>query len=258
MQSVGGIFDTRGQALEAIRKLRSIGVGKQSLVVLMPGGDKGEFESELDLMHDSAGPGAWSAMGVGMGSFAGAALISAVLPGLGTVVALGALAAAFIAGGIAGRFAGDLIEHSWVHDDVGDDFHLFEDSLRRSKAIVIVLVDSKIDPKSVSEVLSASGAVSMDQARANWWRAWRANEEKYYDSLGHGKRFAQVEAPYRRGFESGFDPRYRGRKFEAVAVKLRTRFHDSEEEAFRRGFERAQELDWEMQREELEAPRPAS
>lgn len=250
MQTIGGIFDSAGQAMRAVRALQKAGVRDDELVVLMPGSDPKEFEIESEMLHDQAGPGAWGAVGAGIGSFAGAAFVSAILPGIGPILGLGALAAAFIAGGIGGKLAGDAIESSHVHDDVGDDFHLFEHYLRRNKAIVIAMIGKHSDPQSVDAILRASGVKSLDEARAEWWRTWREQEESHYATLGSGRPFAEAESAYRRGFQAGFDPRWRGRKFESVAVKLRPLFRDWEEEDFRHGFDRAQELDWEMQQDE--------
>ena len=247
MQTIGGVFESRTRALETVRALRAAGVDEKRIVLLTPGSDPKEFALEAELLHDSEGPGAWGAVGAGMGSFAGAALVSIVMPGVGPVIGLGMLAAAFIAGGVGGKVAGDAIERSQVHDDVGDDFFLFEDALRRERAMVVVFVDHKTDPKAVDEIVRAAGGMSLDEARAAWWHERREEEERYYASLGSGRRFSQAESAYRRGFEAGLDPRYRGRKFESVAVKLRTRFHDDEEEDFRTGFERAAELGWERQ-----------
>jgi hypothetical protein len=130
---------------------------------------------------------------------------------------------------------------------VGDDLYLFEDALAREKALVVVMLRKDTDPRAVQEILSAAGAMTLDEARAQWWRDRRDAEERHYHSLGAGRQFSQAEAAYRRGYASAFDPRWRGRKFESIAVKLRTRFHDDEEEDFRRGFERGSEQIWEQQ-----------
>ena len=247
MQTIGGVFDSRARALQAVRSLRQAGVKDDDIVALMPGSDPKEFELEAEMLHDGEGPGAWAAIGAGLGSFAGAAFVSAVLPGIGPILGLGALAAAFIAGGIGGKLAGDAIENSSIHDDVGDDLFLFEDTLARDKALVVVMIRSHVDPMNVQAILDASGAMTLDQARTQWWRERREQEERYYASLGNGRTFSEAESAYRRGFQAAFDPRWRGRKFESVAVKLRTRFHDDEEEDFRRGFDRGSELIWEQQ-----------
>lgn len=249
MQTIGGVFESGKRALEALAALRSVGVAEKNLEVLMPGSDPAEFETKTAMINGSEGPGAWGAVGAGIGSFAGAAFMTAVIPGIGPILGLGALAAAFIAGGLGGKAAGDAIEGSSVHDDVGDDLHVFEDALRREKAIVIVMVDAKTDPLAVQSILRAKGGVTLDEAREGWWRARRDAEANYYESLGHGRTFDQAEGAYRKGFEAGCDPRYAGRTFESIAVKLRTRFHDVEEEDFRSGFQRAQELRWQQQRE---------
>jgi hypothetical protein len=249
MQTIGGVFESGARAIRAVQALRTAGVKDDNVVALMPGSDPKEFELEAEMLHDQEGPGAWAAIGAGIGSFAGAAFVSAVLPGIGPILGLGALAAAFIAGGIGGKLAGDAIERSSIHDDVGDDLYLFEDTLRREKALVVVMIDRKTDPRTVQQILSAAGAMSLDEARAHWWRDRREEEERHYASLGNGRGFSQAEAAYRRGFEAAFDPRYRGRKFESVALKLRTRFHDAEEEDFRAGFERGADLAFAQQQE---------
>lgn len=249
MQTIGGVFESGARALRAVQALRAAGVKDDDIVALMPGSDPKEFELEAEMLHDQEGPGAWAAIGAGLGSFAGAAFVSAVLPGIGPILGLGALAAAFIAGGVGGKLAGDAIERSSIHDDVGDDLFLFEDALRREKALVVVMIRSKTDPRAVQGILSASGAKTLDEARAEWWRDRRDEEERYYATLMNAHGFSQAESAYRRGFEAAFDPRYRGRKFESVALKLRTRFHDEEEDTFRMGFERGTDFAMERQQE---------
>ena len=246
MQTRGALFGSRTAAMKAVEALGRLGVDPKRIDLLMPGADLTEFEQKADVLHEGTGAGAWSAMGAGIGSFAGAAFVTALVPGLGVVLGIGAMAAAFIAGGLGGKLAGDAIESSNLRDDLRDDTHMLYDALRLEKAILLVGVDGKTDPESVSAVLRASGGETFDQAREGWWRARRDAEAAWYKAQGHGD-FTHAEKLFRRGYEVGFDPQFAGRSFESMAVKLRTRFSDFDEGDFRRGYERAQQVQWNAQ-----------
>jgi hypothetical protein len=254
MQTRGALFDSRSAAMKAVEALQKYGVDDKRIDLLMPGASPSEFEEKAAVLHEGTGPGAWSAVGAGIGSFAGAAFVTALVPGLGAILGIGAMAAAFIAGGLGGKLAGDAIEHSNLHDDLRDDTHFLYDALRMEKAVLIVSIDDKTDPESVASILRASGGETFDEAREGWWRKRRDEEARWYESQGHGD-FGRAETAYRRGFQAAYDPAFSGRSFESVAVKLRTRFTDFDETDFRRGYERAQELIW---RSQADASSPAS
>ncbi len=254
MQTRGALFGSRTAAMQAVEALHKHGISDKRIDLLMPGAKPSDFEEKAGVLHEGTGPGAWSAMGAGLGSFAGAAIVTALIPGLGTILGIGAMAAAFIAGGFGGKLVGDAIEHSSFHDDLRDDTHFLYEALRLEKAVLIVSIDDKTDPESVASILRAAGGLTFDQAREGWWRKRRDDEARWYAAQGHGD-FARAEQPYRRGFQAAYDPTFSGRSFESVAVKLRTRFTDFDEENFRRGYERAQELQW---REQADASSPTS
>ena len=134
MQTRGALFGSRTAAMKAVEALKTQGIDDKRIDLLMPGAKPSEFEEKAEILHEQTGPGAWSAMGAGIGSFAGAAFVTALVPGLGAILGIGAMAAAFIAGGLGGKLAGDAIEHANVHDDLRDDTHLLYDALRRERS----------------------------------------------------------------------------------------------------------------------------
>ena len=248
MQTVVQIFDSREKALAAVHALRSAGgVDPTDIQLLMPGTmSPSEFKEKAHTHDEEGAPGAWSALGAGIGSFAGAALISVVVPGIGPILGLGAIAAAFAGGAVGGHAAGRAIEKSGMHDDSRDDFFLFEEMLRRDKNVLVVRIGDKTDALAVQNIATAAGGVSIDHAREDWWIERRAAEVRYYEATHRGD-FGKAERAYRRGFELGSSREFNGRSYESVAVKLRPHRSDAEEWDFRHGFERAAQMTWERQ-----------
>jgi hypothetical protein len=238
------IFDSPDAALRAIAALRLAGVAQKNVQVLMPGTmDAREFIERSQIDEGASNPAAWSAIGSGIGSFVGAAAVSALVPGIGPVLGVGAIAAAFLAGAVGGDAAGRAIEKSPVKDDTRDDFFLFEDALRREKAMLVVRIEDETDPKAVVGILRAAGGRSIDSAREEWWNARRDEEAKYYQARFQSD-FAQAERSYRRGYEVGYDRRFHDRSYDQVEADLASYRAGFDEADFRRGFERGATAAW--------------
>ncbi|GAC1394296.1 MAG: hypothetical protein NVSMB47_03010 [Polyangiales bacterium] len=252
MEMVGGFFDKREQAVKALAALASAEVDPTGVHVLMPGGDVPGFEAELRGDGVDAKAARTFMERVGIGGFAGAAVASVVLPGVGPVFALGSLASTVLA------TAADRVAHADVDQNFAEASHLFHDALSHGKSVVVVNIDGKTDPVSAREILVACGAVTFDEARDAWWTERRESEARYYETTSQGADFDRAERAYRRGYEAALEPRYEGRGFEKVALTLRDRFRDREEADFRRGYERAQRSQWEHHDERVARGEPAN
>jgi len=266
MDTVVGIFDSGDAALEAVRELHDRGISADAIHLVMPGGSLREFERWVHADDPGAAQGAWSALGLGMGSFAGAAFVSAIIPGIGPVLGIGALAAAFVAGGVAGMKAGEAIDRARIHDDQHDDTRLFEEALRLEKAVVAVEVRTDSDANVARETVRVHRGDSFDQAHTRWWST-RVTEMKSEPSevtgpldsthrewaiaASGGEPAAAPTSPlpseqqtraFDRGFAAAQEPRFEGRTYDEVAIMLRAMHTDQEEPYFRRGYERARAI----------------
>ena len=131
MQTVVGLFDTQDAARDAIRRLQIAGISADHLGVAMKDGVAGEALATDagvgDLSSEGATAGAVS--GAGVGALVGLALVgsSFLLPGVGTILIGGPIAAALTGAGVGaatGGLVGGLVgagipEHEAEHYATG-------------------------------------------------------------------------------------------------------------------------------------------
>src|SRR4051812_32947792 len=112
MSSVVGMFETRAEAESAINRLKANGIATDSVSVAMR--DTGESSDLIETTgaHDMAGEGATAGAvsGAAVGTLVGLALVGStfILPGVGTFLIGGPLAAALSGAGI-GAFSGGIL-----------------------------------------------------------------------------------------------------------------------------------------------------
>ena len=109
MNTVAGIFTSRADAGRAVERLRSGGVGEDSISLLTPDTTQGELDDAVPTTETEQ-PGTGSAFGGTVGGAVGAAsglglgaaLASFFVPGVGPILAAGLVGAALLgAGGVA-------------------------------------------------------------------------------------------------------------------------------------------------------------
>jgi hypothetical protein len=248
MNTVVGIFNSFADAKRAAAMLRSLGIDDKRVSVLSPRTPETEVEANIPTseteqpgMGSALGGTVGGALGVAGGLHAGMVAATALVPGVGPVLALGLIGAAlFGAGGaLAGALAGDSIEDSLVAGVPRDEVYLYEDALRRGRSVVIAVTDEEELATRAHEELKRAGAESVDAAREHWWIGLRDAEQEHYEA--GGGNFNVDEAAYRLGFEAALHPDRRGKTYEATAESLRTKYADSSAlESFRKGYERGQ------------------
>jgi hypothetical protein len=112
MRTVVGLYETRAAAEDAIRRLQAAGYSQERIGVAMKdtseAGDIAQATGTSDMTEEGATVGAVA--GAGVGALVGLALVGStiVLPGLGTILVAGALAAGLTGAGI-GAASGGLI-----------------------------------------------------------------------------------------------------------------------------------------------------
>jgi len=242
MHPVVGIFTRREDAEGAAGEFESAGIDRSRVVVLTPGSGVGRLAAVPT--REAEPPGIGKALGTVTGAAAGAAggmqlgaVVSTLLvPGLGPVIALGALGTVLL--GALGAAVG----HAFDDAPEGvpkDDLYLYEDALRQGKSVVVVLADDDQRAEKARAVVTAAGAESLDAVRERWWSGLRETEAAHYEVTG--QPFTAAEADYRRGFECALGADQRGRAYEDVVNELKQRYPGVETtEAFRRGYERGQ------------------
>jgi hypothetical protein len=255
MNTVAGIFQSRSDAERAIESLRALGLSDENLSLLAPGTTEPEAESEVPTsdteqpgMGNALGGLVGGAMGAAGGMTLGAAAASLLVPGVGPIMAAGIIGAAlFGAGGAAaGMAAGGALEGQIAHGLPHDELFVYEDALRQGRTVVLVQLEAEGQVYAVQGALSEAGAESIDAARESWWVGLRDAEDEDY--TGQGRDFKTDEPIYRRGFEAALHPQLRGASYDESAESLRERYSDDyTHDAFRRGYERGQSYQQNLQ-----------
>jgi hypothetical protein len=170
----------------------------------------------------------------------GATVASALIPGIGTITAIGMAAVGLLGlagGALAGAVAGGTLENALSQGLPKDELFVYEDALRQGRTVLIALVDDTTQAETIRAVMAEAGAESLDAARDNWWLGVRDAEEEVYTAQGGD--FTLAEADYRRGFEAALHREVAGRPYEDVQDYLRSRYGDvSTQNAFRQGYAR--------------------
>jgi hypothetical protein len=161
MQSVVGIFTTRSAAELAVQGLMAVPISPQSITLLSGEAGKSRIATlaTTDAESDGMGEAVDGVVGGAVGASAGLSLGSAIaslLPGVGTVFAIGLGAAALM--GLGGAAAGaSLGEASEQAADIGvpkDDTFIYRELLKRGRSLVIANVDDPALASMAEKILS--------------------------------------------------------------------------------------------------------
>lgn len=240
MDTVAGTFATRADAERAANRLEALGIPRDRITLLTPGGDPHRIPTD-----EGERPGMGAALGAVVGGATGAAIgfplgaaVTLMIPGIGPVIASGLIGAMLF--GAGGAAVGATLEESLVNGIPRDDLFIYEDALRRGRSVVVALVEDDAVAEAAREALPATGAETIDAARERWWVGLRSAERERYQE--GAAAFERDEIVYRRGFEAALAPEQRGRSWEEALAALRARHGDAvDSPAFRHGWERGQD-----------------
>jgi hypothetical protein len=248
MISVVGIFTDRTAADRAIEDLQALGISPQHLNLLAPGAAQEQLaavpttEAEQPGIGQAIGGVVGGAMGAS-GGLLGATVASALIPGIGTVTAIGLAAVGLLGlagGALAGVAAGGALEESLSQGLPKDELFIYRDALRRGRTVVIALAEDSEQAEAARQRLAQAGAESLDAARHTWWLGMRDAEAETYTAQGGD--FHQDEVVYRRGFEAALSREAAGKPYDDVKGYLQAYHGDVyTQEAFRRGYARGRE-----------------
>jgi hypothetical protein len=105
------------------------------------------------------------------------AVATAVVPGVGPVLARGAVAAALLGAGgaAAGSAAVGSIEAGASQGLPADEVYVYEDALRQGRTVLLMVAEDD-QAEQVRDVLASVGAETIDAARQRWWVGLRDAE----------------------------------------------------------------------------------
>ncbi len=159
METAIGVFTSRDHAEGAVKELRERGVPQESIVFLT------RSESDAKNLAKEFGAYVGGFAGGAAGMTAGVVAASLLLPGIGTVFALGFGAAALL--GVAGAGAGATVGSAAAHDadapkpataeTSSDDIAFFREVLKEGRSLIVVRTESKELASSACAVLDRRG-----------------------------------------------------------------------------------------------------
>lgn len=241
------MFPSREDARRGYAELRRAGFYPDDINLLFPGATGEQIRSTP--VSETEQPGVGKAIGGAVGAALGMAGgfelgvgVTALVPGVGPVLAAGlAGMALFGAGGaMAGARAGAKADEESTEGLPADEIFFYEDALRQGRSVIIVMANGATEKERAKEILTEAGAESIDAARESWWTGLRRAESEHYQGLGY--RFDEDQAAYRAGFEAALRRPLRGKSHAEAAERLKKEFPDVwDMEAFRTGFARGRE-----------------
>src|SRR5271170_3880881 len=159
METAIGVFASRDNAEEAVKELRERGVPDESIVFLT------RSESDAKNIAKEFGAYVGGFVGGAAGMTTGVVAATLLLPGIGTIFALGFGAAALL--GVAGAGAGASFSSAAVHDanspqptteeKGSEDIAFFREVLKEGRSLIVVRTESKDLATSACAVLDRLG-----------------------------------------------------------------------------------------------------
>jgi anti-sigma B factor antagonist len=161
METAIGVFTSRDNAEKSVKELRERGVPEDSIIFLTTS------EREAHTIAKELGTFLGGFVGGAAGITTGVMAASLLLPGIGTVFALGVGAAALLTGAGAGAGAGAALGSAATHnadapkpataDRSSEDIAFFREVLKEGRSLILVRTESKELASSACEVLDRLG-----------------------------------------------------------------------------------------------------
>ena len=237
MHAVVGVVRHHAEAERIVEALREIEISDRHISALSPAASEAAIKGipTTDAEQPGIGTAIGSVVGGAVGTAGGLAVASLALPGVGPVVAIGAIALGML-GAVAGGTVGGQLDDALSQGLPTDELYVYRDALQKGRSIVIAIAEDDAQATQVRQLFASLGAESVDAAREEWWIGLRDAEETEYTR--HGGDFRKDERLYRLGFDAAFRlPE--APPFDQVRWILRDR-HGlfAEEPAFRAGYDR--------------------
>ncbi|MGO8816499.1 MAG: hypothetical protein ACLQVG_17830 [Terriglobia bacterium] len=246
MITVTGIFKSASDAQRAALRLQSL-VNRDRITVLRPGEKEAPPRTVAVIAAEQPGMGkaiggvAGAAVGIA-GGVEVAAAVTATVPGVGPVIALGMLGGALL--GFFGAKAGEAIDRAASEGLPEDEFFVYEDALRRGRSVLIASPADEAAASAIRTILEGEGAEAVDAAREMWWIGLRSAEEEHYTQSG--AKFDADEKFYRLGFEAALHAKYRCKEYDQILSEMQADLEEVQrrnpgsdvEKPFLKGFER--------------------
>lgn len=183
MKTVTGVFSSILDAQRATLQLEGAGIPNEAISIIA-GNESGRHREYLEKSkHASRSAGAAAASGASTGGGIGivASLVALAIPGVGPIIAGGAMATVLTGLGI-GAASGGLI--SALHDMAisHEEAPLYEEAVRRGELLVVAQVDDSMEIRTVDLMIANGGRDLRDVAdtwRAKGWSGPKSDPHPY-------------------------------------------------------------------------------
>ena len=170
MPTISAVFDSQSEAERAVSELRASGVSDRAVSIIHKDEQGGGKAQETDAAGEKVGSVvSKGALGAGVGAALGVAALA--IPGVGPLVAAGAIAESAIGGaaltGTAlGAAAGGLSGLLSKHGVSDDDARYYENSINQGGVFVSVNTDQGgVSDEMASDILHRAGGHSSSRAK---------------------------------------------------------------------------------------------
>lgn len=207
MKTIVGSFDSFAEASHASAQLVSAGFMQNDINIISNNtgraGTTDNVREAETAPNDDSGVTTGALTGGAIGGAAGVAisLMGLAVPGIGPILAAGALATA-LAGAGAGAVAGGLIGALTDMGVSDEDAHYYAESVRRGGALLTVQADN-VRSVQVESILKDSGAVNVEERV----ESWRDKGWKGFDSDSTPYSYDQIEQERARNRTMGSGPK---------------------------------------------------
>jgi hypothetical protein len=168
MKTVAGVFSTMIDVERAVCELERVGVPSEAISIVA-GDEEGRHKKYLETAHlasRSAGVAAASGASFGGGVGIIASLVALAIPGVGAIVAGGAIATVIMGFGV-GAAGGGLISALHSMAIPHEMAPLYEEAVRRGALMVVVEVTDPME-REVVNLLAESGGRDLEDVVDTW------------------------------------------------------------------------------------------
>jgi hypothetical protein len=183
MKTVAAVFSTMIDVERAVRELERVGVPDEAISIIA-GDEEGRHKEYLEASHlasRSAGVAAASGASFGGGVGIIASLVALAVPGVGAIVAGGALATV-IAGFGVGAAGGGVISALHSMAIPHEKAPLYDEAVRRGALMVVVETTDPME-KEVVNLMAENGGRDLEDAvdtwNANGWSGPKSDPHPY-------------------------------------------------------------------------------
>jgi hypothetical protein len=199
-KTVIGLMENLHEAQAVVRELIESGIAREDVGFMAnekhaapPAG--GVTEVATQTASDAiAGAGTGAALGGAAGL--ALALVPLAIPGIGPILAAGALATAIAGAGI-GAVAGGLIGALTGLGVPEEEAHYYAEAMRRGGILVTVAADNKAQAELAVAIMRRHGAIDIEQRAAEWKKqGWKGRYDADEQPAADTQLAAMHEAAY--------------------------------------------------------------